>query len=349
MAPLGIHSNFSGISIKGISTCVPNQSVSNDFFSTKFSQKEIRSIEKITGIKTRRWADSETSSIDLCYAAAKKLIQELNWDPVSFDAIIFISQTPEYTLPASSIVLQNKLKIKSCVTLDINLGCSGYPYGLFVASTLINSGSIRRVLLLVGDTISKVIDKHDKSTSMIFGDAGSATAIESDPKNLSNSYYINGSDGSGFCNLIIPDLKYKEVADRIQFQDRNLKYLFMNGPEVFNFTMASIPNLIFESLEKANCSKEDINFFVFHQANKFIIDLIREKASLDKLKVPTNIENFGNTSSASIPLLLSTEVKKISLERQKIAMFGFGVGYSWSSAIIDVGPIKLIFSSFNDI
>ena len=348
MAPSGINSNFSGISIRGISSCVPNQSITNDFFSESFSEKDIKSIEKISGIKSRRWADSKTSTIDLCYVAAKNLIHEINWDPSSIDAIIFISQTPEYSLPASSIVLQNKLKIKSCITLDVNLGCSGYPYGLFIASALINSGFIKRVLLLVGDTISKVIDKQDKSTSMIFGDAGSATALESDLKNTSSSYYINGSDGAGFSNLIIPDLKYKEVSDRKNFEDRNLKYLYMNGPEIFNFTLLNIPNLIFESLEKANCSKDDINFFIFHQANKFIIDLIADKACLDKLKVPSNIEKFGNTSSASIPLLLSTEVKKISLENQKIAMFGFGVGYSWSSAIIEIGPIKLMSCCFNE-
>jgi len=344
MFPSGIHSNFSGISIRGISSCVPKDIISNDYFTKFFAEKDIKSIENISGIRYRRWADSKTSTLDLCYEASKNLLQEINWDPSSIDAIIFISQTSEYSLPPSSTVLQSKLNVKSCITLDINLGCSGYPYGLFLASTLINSSFIKRVLLLVGDTISKVINKFDKSTSMIFGDAGSATAIESDSKNKSKYHFINGSDGSGFPNLIIPHLKYKETIESKKSEDKSLRYLHMNGPEVFNFTLSNIPNLISESLEKANYLKEDINFFVFHQANKFIIDLISQKSKLDRLKVPSNIEKFGNTSSASIPLLLSTEINEISLKNQRIAMFGFGVGYSWSSAIIEIGPIKLISS-----
>jgi 3-oxoacyl-[acyl-carrier-protein] synthase-3 len=219
--------------------------------------------------------------------------------------------------------------IEMACAFDVNLGCSGYPYGLFLAESMIQSGIANRVLLAAGETTSKLINQHDKSTAMIFGDAGSVTAIEKDSK--SQSVYILGSDAVGEKNLIIPNSRFcgNVMAGDPRVVDRNPNYLYMDGAEIFNFTLKRVPELVRVTEEVLNVS---LDYYLFHQANKFMLNHLVKKMKIDPEKAPINISDFGNTSSVSIPLLMTTSIKsELKSKPLEIGMFGFGVGYSWGS------------------
>lgn len=317
--------------IMGVVTCLPNNKIENSYFGDFLSDSEIENIEKMAGVKTRYWVDNE-SAVDLCVCAGKKLIEELKWGVDEVDALIYITQSPDYVLPASSIKIAGKLGLRDGIAAyDVNLGCSGYPYGLFLAETMIGSGIADKVLLMVGETTSKIIDKKDKSTALIFGDAGAATAIESSSD--SESVYILGSDAAGEKNLIVPNSRFCQnvMIDDPRMKGRNHDYIFMDGAEVFNFTLKRVPALVSKSRE---LSGDGIDYYLFHQANKFMLNHLSKKMKLNADSVPMNIGDYGNTSSASIPLLLTTKLKNnLSKNFVKIGMFGFGVGYSWSACV----------------
>jgi len=222
---------------------------------------------------------------------------------------------------------------EDAIAFDINLGCSAYPYGIWLASKIIDGIAIKKVLLLVGDTISKFIDVRDRSTSMLFGDAGSATMVEFSEHNERNMSFIFGSDGSGWNNLILPK---STKDDNPLLNDKRVigkdpTKLFMDGSSIFMFTLKVVPPMVKRLIER---SDSEIDFYLFHQANIFILDHLVKKIGLDLDKVPSNIEKYGNTSSTSIPLLL-TDANNYEMKKLKnIAMFGFGVGYSWAGALI---------------
>jgi 3-oxoacyl-[acyl-carrier-protein] synthase-3 len=323
---------LSSARLAGVVTCVPTRRIESDYFLEFFSIEDIKNVEKLSGVKTRYWVDKE-STVDLCVKSSRALLENLRWQTSDIDAVIFVSQSPDYVLPASSIKIAGELGLgDGVIAYDVNLGCSGYPYGLFLAETLIFSGIAEKVILAVGETTSKIIDKQDKSTALIFGDAGSASALE--PCGNSKSSYVLGSDASGEKNLIVPQSRFcvNTMLDDPRMMGRNHEYIFMDGAEVFNFTLKRVPRLVEDSQRIAG---EVIDFYLFHQANKFMLDYLVKKMNLDLHKVPMNISDFGNTSSASIPLLLTTKLRGAIKEQQKtrVGMFGFGVGYSWSSCI----------------
>jgi len=301
------------------------------------------------GVKTRRIAESSTCTSDLCFVAAKKLIEDLNWTPETIDGIIFVSQTPDYRLPATSCSIQERLGLsEQCAAFDVNLGCSGYVYGLWIAANFIKTGDMKRVLLLVGDTITKAIAPNDKSTAMLFGDAGSATALEYD-ESASGVSFVLGTDGKGKENLIIsaggfrnPTTSHNLVRNgKPEGGASSDNDLYMNGGEIFNFTIKRVPALVKDLLDTGNTETKDVDYFVFHQANEFILKHLSKKMKLEKEKCPINIGEFGNTSSASIPLAIVSELSDVlSKSEKKLAMLGFGVGYSWGGALINVGPLS---------
>lgn len=337
-----------GVNIAGIVCAVPKNGLDNESFTSSFSLDQINKIAQITGVLTRRIAPENLCTSDLCAKAAEKLLQDLKWESSSVDALIFISQTPDYFLPATSCTVQEKLGLSSnCAAFDINLGCSGYVYGLWLASSIIKAG-LKRVLLLVGDTISKVVSPEDRSTALLFGDAGSATAIEKNENNGENTFLL-GTDGKGQNNLIIPAGGFRlrpseNTRQAILYEDgnsRNEEHLYMNGGEIFNFTIQRAIPLVRDLLEKSNYKSEQVDYFVFHQANKFILKHFVKKLKLPSEKVPINIELYGNTSSASIPLVIVTNIAEDLLNsKKKVAMFGFGVGYSWGGALVDLGLLE---------
>lgn len=331
--------------IAGLMACIPSAMVDNTYFTDSFTPVEIEDVVKIIGVKNRRWVDSETSAGDLCFAAAERLLFELGWEKDSIDAVIFISQTPDFRLPATACGLQSRLGISNaCIAFDVNLGCSGYPYALWLGSTMIQSGAARRVLLAVGDTISKLIDKSDRSTAMLFGDAGTVTALEY-AEDVGTTNFILGTKGAGSGNLIVPHGAFKNisVAEDERFNGKDASCLFMDGGEIFNFTLKTIPSLVEGALEGSGSTIQSCDYFLFHQANLFMLKHLGKKLKLPQEKFPLNIQDYGNTSCASIPLLMATNLSsQLKSKANLLAMFGFGVGYSWGSTVMKVGPLRSV-------
>jgi 3-oxoacyl-[acyl-carrier-protein] synthase-3 len=337
--------------ITGMTVCLPDHPVSN-LDSPHYTPEFIGTKEKITGVKTRYIANKGICTSDLCFAAAQNLIKGTEIRPENIGGIIFVSQTPDYKLPATACVLQHRLNLPNSVfAFDVNQGCSGYVYGLWLASCLIESKTCQHVLLLVGDTVTKFVNEQDKGTSLLFGDAGSATLISYDTEENTPMHFVLGTDGAGKENLIIPAGGFREQSSREtlnekQYEDNSLRSrenLYMNGGEIFNFTITRIPTLIQETLKIGQTCIEDIDAFVFHQANKFMLNHLTKKAKIPDSKMWLSIENFGNTSSASIPLTITHKLKKTPMKHdQTLALFGFGVGYSWGGSILKLSKNTFI-------
>lgn len=313
------------------------------------NEQERKMLIKTTGIENRRVASEGVCASDLCFASADRLIDELNWERTSIEAIIFVSQSQDYYLPSTSILLQEKLKLsKDVLAFDVTLGCSGYVYGLQILGALMQTGMIKRGLLLAGDVSTNSVNYNDKSAYPIFGDSGSATALE----------YQNGapamvftaqSDGSGADAIIIKgggtrqkyhheSLKEIEIEPGITRHELNL---ILNGLEIFNFSVKEVPEDIRKLLTYLHMDVNDVDYYLFHQANKIINETIRKKLKIDADKVPYCLRGFGNTSSGSIPLTIQTELKGKLTASSKLLLSGFGVGLSWSSAIIEVDELTI--------
>jgi 3-oxoacyl-[acyl-carrier-protein] synthase-3 len=332
---------FPDVSLKGVSACVPRTIVENKnlpVFTTEEAGKFIAS----TGVERRRVAGNDTCTSDLCYYAGEKLLSDLGWDKNDIDCIIFVSQTPDYDLPATSCLLQKRLGLKNEVmALDISSGCSGWIYGLNVISAMLSSGNLKRGLLLVGDTILKTCSREDKSTYPLFGDAGTATAIEFEKGKKGFKFHL-ANDGSGHETIIIYDGGYRNLISDSSFIikeyepgiKRNKLQLAMDGMNVFSFGMKRAPESVNQLMSHFNIPRDQVDYFVFHQANKFLNENIRKKLNLSEEKVPYSLKDFGNTSSASIPLTLLLKSKELAHFKRNIIACGFGVGLSWGSVFM---------------
>lgn len=325
--------------IRGISSCVP--SLSEDVSSIPyFSLDEAAKFSQSTGVYRRRIGNSDTCTSDLCFSAAQKLLSDLEWDTHDVDCLVFVTQTPDYILPATSCILQDRLGLKQeVVALDISLGCSGWVYGLYVISSLLTQGNLQKGLLLVGDTSTKVCAKEDKSSYPLFGDAGTATAIQFDEESSGFNFHM-ACDGSSYRTIIIPDGGYRNQVnhDSLIIQEvepgiwRNRLHSVMDGMNVFSFGITKAPESIRTLLAYSGKSIDGIDYFVFHQANLYMNEMIRKKTKLPAEKVPYSLSDFGNTSSASIPLTICTKLgQELSGSRKEILACGFGVGLSWAS------------------
>lgn len=326
------------INISGVVACVPKTRINNDIYVDRFGAAA-EQIIKMTGVRERPVVEGAVTTADLCEAAASHLLEACGGDKSDIDAVLFISQTPDYRLPATACYLQDRLGIRAgVIAFDINLGCSGYPYGLSMASLLIDSGAARKVLLLVGDTISRIVSPDDRATAMLFGDCGTATLVE---RGDQEAIFVLGTDGRGVPNLIVPSGGFRNA--RIDERNPNPPHcLFMEGSEIFNFTLGAVPALFKQICEESENSVGDFDAILFHQANAFMINHLRKKIKADVDAVPINIDRFGNTSSATIPLLMATNcaelLKKPGLAN--IAMLGFGVGYSWAGSAMKLGGLQ---------
>lgn len=326
------------INISGVVACVPKARVDNDIYADRFGAAA-EQIIKMTGVRERPVVEGSVTTADLCEAAASHLLEAFDDEKSSIDAVLFISQTPDYRLPATACYLQDRLGIRpGVIAFDINLGCSGYPYGLAVASMLIESGAARKVLLLVGDTISRIVSPDDRATAMLFGDCGTATLVEAGEQ---EAVFVLGTDGRGVPNLIVPSGGFRDAP--VDERNPNPPHcLFMEGGEIFNFTLGAVPALFKQLCEESESSVGDFDAILFHQANAFMINHLRKKIKAEVDAVPINIDRFGNTSSATIPLLMATNcadlLKKPSLAN--IAMLGFGVGYSWAGSSMKLGGLR---------
>lgn len=335
----GLSFAATGLAVRGVVCAVPPRVVDNAHFHAHFEPGAVADVVKMIGVQTRRWSAPEQTTADLCEAAARTLLDKLAWDKDSVDAVIFISQTPDYRLPATACALHGRLGLpKACVAFDVNLGCSGYVYGLWLASRLLDGVAIKRVLLLVGDTISKTVDPSDRATALLFGDAGSATALEYEAG--AASHFITGTDGAGAPHLLIPEGGYRALdTSDARLADRAADSLYMDGGEIFNFTLSSIPTLVKDLFALAG--RETADAYLFHQANTFMLKHIIKKAKIAPERAPINMDRFGNTSSASIPLLIVDQLAELRERPMDVAMFGFGVGYSWAAGLLSIGPLAV--------
>ncbi len=288
---------------------------------------------------------------DLCQVATERLLKKLEWTSESIDALIFVTQTPDYVLPATSCSLQRRLGLsKRCAVFDVNLGCSGYVYGLWLAARILDGIGFRRALLLVGDTISRIVSPSDRSTAMLFGDAGTATALERSDDSFDMLFEL-GSDGSGENSLIVPAGSFRcpstyETGIRSEREGGNLRSdedLFMDGAEVFNFTTREVVPLIQNILARRGWSTEELDALVLHQASQFILKHLAKRLGLPDEKVPSTLAHYGNTSSASIPLTMVAALgDRVATGALRLLLAGFGVGWSWGAVTLNCGPVTVV-------
>jgi len=334
---------LSGVRLAGVAAAVPGKR-SEVQPTSKVQGGDLAKIIASTGVKARHIAPPGTCTSDLSAVAAECLMDRLGWDRASIDLLVFVTQTPDYVLPATACSLHGRLGLaKSCGAFDVNLGCSGYVYGLSIAAAQVQLGAAKRALLLVGDTISKVVSGEDRSVAFLFGDAGTATALEAAP--AAPISFVTGSDGSGAAQLQIPAGMFRSPSNahtrEAQSRDggslRSDEQLYMNGPEIFNFTIREVPSMINSVLEAAGWGFDQVDAFVLHQANRFMLDYLAKRMKLPPDKVVLALENYGNTSSASIPLAICDGLRgRLQRAPAKLLLAGFGVGFSWAAAAIEV-------------
>ena len=327
--------------ISGISCSVPkNVEYTKDY--KWVSEKERYDLIKRVGVEEKRVASKGTTTSDLCFLAAEKLIDGLGWQRDEIELLVFVSQSRDYILPATACILQDRLGLpKTAVAFDICMGCSGYTYGLSVIGNYIAHCGINKALLLVGD-VSPMASYRDKTTYPLFGQAGTATALES-AKNGRPAFFNLQTDGAGHKAIMIPAGGMRNIPTKKMFEYnsygkgiiRNDMQLALDGFAVFDFSLREVVPHINKIIEYSGIQKEVIDYFVFHQANLLINETLRKKLKLPPEKVPSSLKKFGNTSSASIPLTMLAELqRKIADEKLTMLFCGFGVGLSWGSVIL---------------
>ncbi|AVM56291.1 3-oxoacyl-ACP synthase III family protein [Capnocytophaga sp. oral taxon 864] len=328
--------------IKALTYALPKKALTNKQLVEEFPEWSVDKIANKVGIHTRHIADENETAADLAVRAAGKLFAtETNINKNEIDFVLFCTQSPDYFLPTSACLIQDKLGLPTtCGALDFNLGCSGYIYGLSLAKGLIMGGIAKNVLFLTGETYTKHLHPKDKGNRTIFGDAGSATLISTEGFAEIGNFSL-GTDGKGAENLIVKtgafrhksslnDLKFDEKANPIASD-----YLFMNGSEIFNFTIDVVPSLVSDTLNKNKLSKEDIDGYVFHQANAFMLNFLRKKLKIEEELFHYYMSEVGNTVSATIPIVLCEKLKENKL-KGNLLLAGFGVGYSWGGCILKI-------------
>lgn len=325
--------------IKAISYYLPEKVLTNEELVVKFPEWSVEKIASKIGVSLRHISGKDETASDMAAQAAEKLFREYNIDKSTIDFILLCTQSPDYFLPTSACLIQQKLGLSTNIgALDFNLGCSGFIYGLSLAKGLIVSGVAQNVLLMTSETYSKHLHPKDKSNRTIFGDGAAASLISTQgyAEVLNFSF---GTDGRGAGNLMV-----KSGGMRLRFPINDLKFdedhnpissdfLFMNGSEIFNFTLESVPLLVADTLRRNNLKKEEIDLFVFHQANKYMMNFLRKKIKIEEDKFYYFLENVGNTVSSTIPIALY-EAQKENKACGKVLLAGFGVGYSWGGCIL---------------
>jgi 3-oxoacyl-[acyl-carrier-protein] synthase-3 len=334
---------FEGVGITAMSAAVPSRIIKNREYTTVFSREEAEEIVDKTGIEERRFSDEETCSSDLCFAAAMRLIEDNHINKEEIDLLVFISQTPDYRMPATSIILQDRLGLpNTTIAFDITLGCSAFLYGLSIVYGMMERSGLRKALLLDGETRSKVYSPRDRRSAFLFGDAGVAALIERDPKFGKSTISMN-SDGSRADLIMIPAGGYRHmssaetVVEKVIDEFGNMRsdeQGYMRGGDVFNFVIREIPRDIRNTVAFAGREMDSFDYIVFHQANQFINGYIAKKMKLNTEKIPSTIAKFGNTSSVSVPLTIVSELKGKLTGKKELLLMAFGVGLSWATGVI---------------
>lgn len=341
---------FNGVGITAMAGAVPKNIVKNLEYTTFFNEQDVQEIVEKTGIFERRFAPEGMCASDLCFAAAEQLISDNKIDKSEIDLLIFISQTADFRMPATAILLQDRLGLsKSTMAFDISLGCSAFVYGLSVVYSLMERSGFRKALILDGETRSRIYHPKDRKTAFLFGDAGVAALVERDEK-FGDSFFSLGSDGSKSQLISMKAGGYRypssveTLTEKVIDEFGNIstdEHGRMDGGEVFNFVLKEIPSHVKELLLESKMSQDSIDFFVFHQANLFMNGYLQKKFKIEDSKFPLSINKFGNTSSVSIPLTIVSELKNKLSGHNQLLLCGFGVGMSWASCVINTNEIRI--------
>lgn len=329
-----------GAVIKAIEYIYPENKITNDYLSKQFADYDFSKFEEKVGIKTRYWVSDGETAFDLAVKACEKIFDR--FDKNEIDYVLYCTQSPEYFLPTTACILQNRLGLKKNIgALDFNLGCSGYTYGVSLAKGLISSGQVKNILLVTAETYSKYLHPQDRSNRSIFGDAATATLITYSEKEEIGDFLF-GTDGSGYDKLIVKNgcsrFSYDHESPEIIYGTDNVysdNHLYMNGPEVFNFTSEVVPDFTKDIIKKNNLNIDDIDQFVFHQANAYMLNFMRKRLKIASENFFIDLEDGGNTVSCTIPIALK-KYSQLIYEKSKILIVGFGVGLSWCGGVIEI-------------
>ncbi len=330
--------------IAAIEYHLPEQAISTADLAREFPEWSVEKIDSKTGIQERHVSAPDECSSDLAVAAARKLFESEACRPAEIDFILLCTQSPDYFLPTTACLVQDRLGIATTAgALDFNLGCSGYVYGLGLAEGLIASGQARRILLLTAETYTKFLHPRDKSVRTIFGDAAAATLLtSSDSAKPLLGPFVYGTDGQGAENLIVPaggmrrarSAETAQPAGDASGNVRSADNLFMDGAEIFNFTLSAVPKSVGALLDKSAVALEDVDLFVFHQANRYMLEHLRKRMKIPAEKFEVSMSHCGNTVSSTIPIALKLASDEGRLREGSLVMLvGFGVGYSWSATL----------------
>ncbi len=339
---------YKNVGIRAMSACVPSKVYSNRDLGYLIPEEEIEKTISNIGIEERRIADDDVCASDLAYKAAVKLMEDNNIDPNSIDVLLFMSQTSDYRIPATSCILQHRLGLsKDTCCIDLTLGCSGFVFALSTAFAYASMEGVNRVLLLDGETFSKIVNKKDKVDWPLYGDGATATLVEKG--DFEESVFILKSDGAGEDAVKIPGggMRQRTTAEslketvREEGNIRNDLEVYMDGMEVFNFAMSVVPKSVKEIAKVTETTLEDIDWLVFHQANKFMTDFFAKRLKFNMDKVPYCIQKFGNTSSTSVPLTIVSELHDKMKDGDRVVMCGFGAGLSWGTARVIFKDCKI--------
>lgn len=330
-------------SIQAIEYHLPSNMLDNAMLASLFPDWPAAKIRAKTGILERRIAGPNECASDLAVAAAQKLFAQGACHQEEVDYVLLCTQSPDYPLPTTACLIQDRLGLpKTCGALDFNLGCSGYIYGLGLAKGLIETGQARRVLLLTTDTYSKYIHPGDRSVRSIFGDGAAATLVVGNVGPAAIGPFIYGTDGSGAANLIVRagGARQRIASEAPAEMDANgntrtANDLYMNGPEIFSFTLRAVPEAVRALLNKADKRQDEVDLWVFHQANEYMLEHLRKKLGISPDRFALAMEHSGNTVSASIPIALSSLARDGKIVRgMLLGLVGFGVGYSWGATLV---------------
>ena len=342
---------INNVTIQSIATFLPTNIMEMNSLKDSFGEKNVKMIMNATGVNRVHVANEDQTASDMCFNAAKYLIDKEKISKDDIDGLVFVSQTADYRAPVSSIILQDRLGLsKELVCFDIPYGCSGYIYGIFQAASLIGSGACEKVLVLAGDTTTQLINSKDRAQKMVFGDCGSATMV---CKGIGQLGFHIGSDGSEYDKVIIPAGGYRNRSSELtrkEYEDldgniRTQENLYMDGTSVFNFIIKRGQQSIKTILQYMNWEKDNVNLFAMHQATRFTLSFLRKRLKIDKDKLPINIANYGNTGPTTIPLLLTdlfnSDEKNDNMKFDKVIMCAYGIGLSWGSIACNLSETRI--------
>ena len=343
--------SIKNVSLRGVTGTVPNNPVKSSELPI-FSQDDADTFDRTVGIRNRYIAPDSICASDLCRDAGERLLEALGWEKEIVDVLLFVSVTGDYKTPPTSAILQDRMGLSNaCFVLDVPMGCCGCMYGITVAGNLLSAGTARRALVLVGDTGLRMGSMQDKSRVPLFGDSGTAMALEYDSSAEDIIVEMN-TLGAGYKALMTPHGGYRHPITKESFENEDFgngiirapKDALINGMDVFSFAISKPPISVKNMLDRLGIDKDkDIDFFLIHQANKLIVDRIVKKLKLDETKVPYNLQEFGNLGGASIPMLMTTSIANALAERPLTLMCSsFGLGLTWGTMVMKTKSVVVI-------